>query len=200
VNDEAKLRSWNISAFKKRIVGTMAFGIPIRSSDVVHVLKKANSNDDVWFVLACWLREEAIREPEDFLPESIYSRLTQSIRQRLKGISFNDMRLFELVRCWERYFTRLLADKRRRSDSTDLRKELCAAGYVPEAVDLVMRKKWRSTVELTCEWLAARDVIPAKTKDPDPVSTLRNAYSRIKAESQPKRPRLDSSRSAKKAK
>ena len=187
VSEERKLRSWNLSALKKRLISTVAFRtrFPIPTSHVVNVLKKAKDNDEFfWFVLACWLSEEGVREPEDFLPPAIYSRLTQTARQYVKGISFNDMKLFEFVRCWEPYFEALLEDKkdlvkRHRTSPADVQKELSAAAYEPEAIELVMRKRRRSTVELTCEWVAGRGIIPAKTRDPDPVRTLRNAYSRI---------------------
>jgi hypothetical protein len=148
---------------------------------LVQTLKKIEDNNDLWFFLALWLKHEAIREPEEFLPSAIYKRLTRNVRKRAK-ISFTDMRYFELVRCWEPYFARLLEDcKRLRPSAPDLQKELCALGYEPKAVVLIEQKKWRSAVELACEWLAGRQIIPAKSKEPDPARTLRNAYSRIKA-------------------
>jgi hypothetical protein len=149
---------------------------------LVQTLKKIEDNDDLWFFLALWLKQEAIREPEESLPAAIYKRLTRNVRKRIQGISFTDMRYFELVRCWEPYFARLLEDRKRlRSSLADLQKELCALGYEPKAVELIKQKRWRSAIELACEWLAERQIIPAKSKQPDPARTLRNAYSRIKA-------------------
>jgi hypothetical protein len=204
---ERKLLRWETAAFKNQVISGLVFGIPLflssdavptlgrRTSEekkpslgssaylgLVQTLKKAKNNDELWFLLALWLKQEAIREPEDFLPTPTYARLTLKARERLREISFTDMRYFELVRCWEPYFVQLLADRKRlRHNSASLEKELSALGYVPKSVELVMRKGWRSAIELACEWLADREVIPPKKNDQDPVSALRNAYSRIKA-------------------
>jgi hypothetical protein len=149
---------------------------------LVQTLKKIENNDDLWFFLALWLKHEAIREPEEFLPAAIYKRLTRNVRKRIQGISFTDMRYFELVQCWNPYFTRLLENSERlRSSHADLQKELCSLGYELKAIGLIKQKRWRSAIELACEWLAMRQIIPAKNNDPDPARMLRNAYSRIKA-------------------
>lgn len=199
LDKEKKLLSWDPSTLKNQLLSAVTFRTSGRSSSdtvatpagliskgdaylsLVQSLKKAKTEDDLWFVLALWLKREAIREPEDFLPRKNYMHVTQKARERLRGISFSDMRYFELVRCWEPYFTSLLQDKRQRSGSVNLDKELSALGYARESVKLITGKNWRSTVELACEWLAERQIISAKTNNPDRASTLRNAYSKIKA-------------------
>lgn len=204
---ERKFRAWNSAAFKNQFVSALAFGVPLFSSSntvttplgrtrkgrkldlppsrymrLVQTLKNAENKDELWFFLALWLKQEAIREPKDFLPPATYARLTRKDHKRLRGISFSDMRYFELVRCWEPYFSKLLEDcKRLRYNSANLEKELSTLGYVPKSVELVLLKRRRSAVEISCVWLADRGVIRSKNKNPDPVSTLRNAYSRIKA-------------------
>jgi hypothetical protein len=203
VKKEKKLLSWDPFTLKNQLLNAVTFKKSGRSSSdmvatpagamsnssanlsVVQSLKAAKTDDDFWFLLAIWLKQEAVREPEDFLPTLIYARLTRKVRERLRGISFSDMKYFELVRCWERYFISLLQDKRQRSGSANLNKELSVLGYVSESVELIMHKNWRSAVELACEWLSVRHIISAKTNDPDPASTLRNAYSRIKARTHP---------------
>lgn len=204
---ERKVLDWDLAAFKHQRVSHFAFGIPLFLSSekgsapvrrkrkvkqrpspagkyltLTHILKKTKNRDELWFLLALWLKQEAIREPEDFLPPAIYKRLTREARQRLQGISFTDMWYFELIRCWEPYFVRLLKDRKGfRPNTPIVEKELCDLGYEPKSVKLIMQKRWRSAVELACAWLADREVIPLKNEGQDPVSTLRNAYSRIKA-------------------
>jgi len=149
-------------------------------SRLVESLKKA-TGDDLWFHLALWLKNEGIREPEDWLPANIYSRLTQEPRKRLQGISFTDMWHYELVRCWERYFAALLHEKRKRSKSVNLKKGLVELGYEPKSVEIIMSKNWRSPVAPACEWLATRDILRPKTENADAATMLRNAYSRVNA-------------------
>jgi hypothetical protein len=204
---ERKILAWDLAALKNQLMSALAFGVPPFLSlktvpqptgptqkgekfdlppstylNLVRSLRDARNNDDLWFLIALWFKEEAIREPEDFLPPATYKRLTRRVRERFQGISFTDMRYFELVRCWEPYFLKLLEDREGlRHNTANPKKELLALGYVPKSVELVMRKRWRSAVELAFEWLADRQVIRPKNNDPDPISTLRNAYSRIKA-------------------
>ena len=204
---ERKILAWDSAAFKNQLVSTLAFGVSLFSSSntvptptrpmqtagkldlppsaylsLVQTLKKAKNKDELWFLIALWLKQEAIREPEDSLPPATYKRLTREVRERLRGISFTDMQYFELVLCWEPYFSKLLEDcKRLRYHSANLEKELTALGYVPKSVELILLKRWRSAVEVSFEWLADRGVIRSKNAEADPISTLRNAYSRIKA-------------------
>lgn len=140
-------------------------------------LKDAKNNEERWCYLARWLKQESICEPNQFLPKATYRQLTVKYRKRLKGISFTDPFYFELVRTWEPYFERLLDD---RKNSRDLQK-LASLGYSRESVNLVITKSWRSAVDVSCEWLAQREVVSTKRKTQQDVArTLRNAYSRVK--------------------
>jgi hypothetical protein len=149
-------------------------------------MKEAKNNEERWVYLARWLKQEGICEPKQFLPSVTYRCLKQAYQKHLKGISFTDPFYFELVRTWEPYFKDLLNDRKKTPDVDALRN----LGYDSKSVDLLIRKPWRSPVELACEWLAQRGAIRSKRRDPDPARILRNAYSRVKtkASSGPFRP------------
>ena len=68
-----------------------------------------------------------------------------------------------------------------RQQGKDPAPELVGLGYSAFPAANSARKRWRSPVEFTCEWLAERSGLPlAKPKrDPNPARTLRNAYSRV---------------------
>lgn len=147
---------------------------------LVETLRQAKDKDKLWLFLALWLKQEAVREPEHFLPPETYQRLTLKSRQRFRGISFSDMKYSELVRCWMPYFERLLEDRNRNhSIAPSVHAELSALGYDSKAVELIMSRRWRSAVELSCEWLAAHKVIHTNRVDPDLARTLSNAHSRV---------------------
>jgi len=95
----------------------------------------------------------------------------------VKGLSSIDFKYNDLVEGWVLYFDRLLKD-RGRGTGKDM-KRLSALGYEEEAVKLLLDKRWRSAVPLTCAWLAQRNVICTSRKNPDVARTLENAYSRV---------------------
>jgi hypothetical protein len=207
---ECVVLGWDPSSIKNRLVSALVFGAPRPSSSskialpthsrrsssqgntqqenpspnayltLVQTLKEAKNKYDLWFILGLWLKQESIREPEEFLPGDIYQRLTRRVRKRIQGISFTDMKYFELVQCWTPYFAQLLDDLTRLRHR-NAKIELSRLGYVLEAIELITNKQKRSAVEVACEWLARRDIIPAKSDKTDPARTLRNAYSRINA-------------------
>lgn len=138
---EQEIISWGRETLKKYLVSSLTFGAKRKNQDghsddygaLVEALKNAKDQDDLWVLLAAWLNLENICKPEDFLPRKIYARLTRSATERLKGISFSDVRYFELVTGWMPYFSKMLEDRRKLgSKPKELAKTLCALGYQPE--------------------------------------------------------------------
>ena len=198
---EREIISWGRETLKKYLVSSLKFGSKRKNPEgrhsddygaLVEALRKAKNRDDLWLFLAAWLNWENICKPEDFLPPKIYARLTRNAAEGLKGISFSDVRYFELVTSWKPYFSKMLEDRKQLGSKTELAKTLCTLGYQPETVVLFTRKHWRSPIELACEWLAERPGVCSNDEKADPISALRNAYSRIKSGARPQWTRLQS--------
>lgn len=139
--------------------------------DIVEVLRKAKGKDARLFLLAWWLKQENICEPEDLLGPDALRRMAN---QYFRGFSFTDSRYASLVDTWLPYFEKLLNDLRyaQKSSGGPVPK-LVNAGYDELAVQCALRK--RSAIAAACEWLVGRETFGRQLDAP----TLRNAYSRF---------------------
>jgi hypothetical protein len=139
--------------------------------DLIDLLRRAGSSEARWVVLARWLRQEKICEPEDFLPKEVsFHALTQEL---WKGTRRQDFIHMSLVEAWLPYFQKLLVDIKalkqqgvRRSDD-----QLEKKGYDRDAV--VIAKNEASPFEAVYSWL--------ESKRKGKMHTFRNAYSRARA-------------------
>lgn len=131
------------------------------------LLRKAKDADARLFVLAWWLKQEGICEPEELLPKGMLQRWANSY---FSDFSTADLRNACLVRTWYPYFEQLLADLREVQRTPHrLREKLGNGGYDREAIVCAIGK--RTPTAAVCEWLEQRIRIDART--------IRNAYSRV---------------------
>lgn len=143
---------------------------------LLEVFRNTKNPDERLLILAQWLWAELGQSPEVSLGEEVASRLSSAVKKRLKSFPVNDLYYTHLVLTWLPYTQRLFQDAQRpgsKSDSLDV--------YEKTAVQIYRSKSWRSQIEFTCEWLAARGGIETQKarKEPDMARRLVNACSRI---------------------
>jgi len=149
---------------------------------LLKLFREATKADDRLHVIAQWLWAELGAPPETLLGETTTKHLVTHAQKRVSGLQLNDFYYAQVVQHWLPYAERLFQDARSgRTTPRTLNASLRSLGHDPIAVDVFFRKKWRSQIEFTCEWLAARGGIKMlkARRDPDMARTLRNAYSRI---------------------
>jgi hypothetical protein len=127
-----------------------------RGSKYQHLLelsKKAHDRETRWIVLARWLRQENVCEPEEFLPKKLLDNLIYEI---WKGTRLDDPMDVTLVEIWLPYFQRLIAEAEvlRQQNVRRIAEELVKAGYDPNAAELAQNE--RSPFETLYAWLAIR--------------------------------------------
>lgn len=130
--------------------------------DILEVLRTQTKLEGRLFLLAWWLRQEKVCEPEDIIGIEVLRRLAKKL---FRWLSTSDFHHAETVRAWIPYFDRLIRESRMVKDSSKLVKQ----GYDEKTVWAVFKK--RSPISSACEWLAPRLGVDS--------ATLANAYSRI---------------------
>jgi hypothetical protein len=118
-------------------------------------------------LLAHWLSQENVCEPEDIVGIELLQRLA---KKTFRCLSPSDFDHADRVRKWLPYFERLLTDYRAYKGAAS---ELAKLGYDKTAV-LAARRK-RSAIPAACEWLAARRDSVSNVDAP----VLQNSYSRV---------------------
>jgi hypothetical protein len=132
---------------------------------ILRLLRRWSKQEDRLFLLAWWLSQERVCEPEGILGIGVLRRMAN---KRFRRLSATDFQHAETVRVWLPYFNRLTNDFRSKSVA-----ELVKLGYNEAAAQAAAGK--RSVIEAACAWLADR---PGLINNVD-VPTLRNAYSRV---------------------
>jgi hypothetical protein len=133
---------------------------------ILDIMRTQTKREIRLFLLAWWLKQEKVCEPEDILGIEVLRRPAKKIFHFLSPTDFHHA---ERVRKCLPYFERLLTDF---DTHKGVVSELVKLGY-DEAVVLAARKK-RSAVPAACEWLAERGSV----SNVDAL-TLQNAYSRV---------------------
>jgi hypothetical protein len=129
---------------------------------ILEMLRAQTKQEDRLFLLAWWLNQEKVCEPE----EIIGNRMMRQLAKKSFGfISAKDFHHAGAVRAWIPYFDKLIHDSRGGKDSS----KLVMQGYDEKAVWAVYQK--RSSIAAACDWLATRLGVDSPT--------LVNAYSRI---------------------
>jgi hypothetical protein len=143
---------------------------------LLEVFRNTKSPDERLLILAQWLWAELGQSPEVSLGEEVASRLSSAVKKRLKSFPLNDLYYTNLVLTWLPYTQRLFQDAQRPGSKSDSLED-----YEKNAVQIYRSKSWRSPIEFTCEWLAARGGIETlkARKDPDMARRLVNACARI---------------------
>ena len=132
---------------------------------VVELLQNARDRRTRLSIIALWLAEERICEPEGILGSE---ELQRQAAKMFRGLSASDFRHADTVRAWIPYFERLLPDLRTAKHNRDL----VSRGYEEGAVQAASKK--RSPVAAACEWLAKSRPSLNITG-----ATFANAYSRL---------------------
>jgi hypothetical protein len=141
--------------------------------------RETKNPDERLGILAQWLWAELDQSPEDSLGKEGVAHLSSAGQERLGRLPLNDFRYTQLVRTWLPYADRLFQDAK--MPGRRLKEHLLSLGYEKTAVETYLKKSWRSRIEFTCDWLAARggiEMLKAR-EDSDIARTLRNAYTRI---------------------
>jgi hypothetical protein len=134
---------------------------------ILDLLRKQTNREGRLFLVACWLSQEKVCEPEAIVGVEVLRRLA---RKTLGFLSPSDFHHADRVRSWLPYFKKLLADFRIHKGTGS---ELVELGYDKAAVWAAGRK--RSAIPAACEWLAdCRD-----SNSSADALTLQNAYSRV---------------------
>jgi hypothetical protein len=129
---------------------------------ILEALRAQTKQEDRLLLLAWWLNQENVCEPEDI----VGSRILRQLAKKLFGfLSTKDFHHAEAVRAWIPYFDKLIRDSRVIKDNS----KLVGQGYDERAVWAVFKK--RSPIASACDWLAPRLGVDSPT--------LVNAYSRI---------------------
>jgi len=143
-------------------------GLGTKYRDLLELLRKANDRESRWILVARWLRQEGVCEPEAFLPSKRYG-IRYLTKKLWKGIRRKDLVRVIRVEIWLPYFQKLLKDR----DSLAARgihriqEEMKKLGYEQSAVEAAGRKT--SPLEAIYDWLEVRGL--------DSAASTRNAYS-----------------------
>jgi hypothetical protein len=123
--------------------------------DLIQLLQKAGDRKARWIILARWLRQEKVCEPEDFLPpkfslDSLADGLSKGTRRR-------DPLHLARVEIWLPYFQRLITDIKvlREQKVQRIREELVTRKYDPAAIEEALKHE-RSALEALYHWLGKR--------------------------------------------
>jgi len=130
--------------------------------DILQALRAQTKQEGRLFVLAWWLSQEKVCEPEDIIGSEMLRRLAKKL---FGCLSTKDFQHADAVRAWIPYFDNLIRDFRAGKDSSKLVKQ----GYDEKAVWVAVDK--RSPISAACDWLAPRLGVDSPA--------LANAYSRI---------------------
>jgi hypothetical protein len=130
--------------------------------DILQALRAQTEQEGRLFVLAWWLSQEKVCEPEDIIGSEMLRRLAKKL---FGCLSTKDFQHADAVRAWIPYFDNLIRDFRAVNDRSKLVKQ----GYDEKAVWVAVNK--RSPISAACDWLAPRLGVDSPA--------LANAYSRI---------------------
>jgi hypothetical protein len=141
-------------------------------------LRTASEDNQKWRVLAMWLKQEQIWEPDAFLPKAIFRRLMKETLSPLGRVaSFRPAELLyaQVVEAWVPYFDLLVASYRiaRRERLSTAIERLRTHGFDSDAVEAVKNQgRPQPSANEAAYWFVAPRLIVG-------VDTVRVAHSRI---------------------
>jgi hypothetical protein len=149
-----------------------------RYAEFVKHLKALDDHELRWVLVARWLKEENICEPDKFLPPDVLRRALKKVRVMQVRSSPTDVYLWRLVRIWLPYFGNLNEDRRKipasRRGPGDA---LVNMGYSKDAVSWSLET--HSLIQAITNWLAERSTTPHSKRVS--ARTLANSYSKVLA-------------------
>jgi hypothetical protein len=134
---------------------------------ILDLVRTKTTPEDRLFLLARWLRQEKVCEPEDILGIEVLRRLAKKTFGCLSPSAFHHA---DRVKKYLPYFERRLTDFGTHKGAMS---KLVRLGYDEAAVRAAERK--RSAIPAACEWLADRRDLVSNVD----AQTLQNAYSRV---------------------
>jgi hypothetical protein len=134
---------------------------------ILDMVRAQTKQEDRLFLLASWLKQEKVCEPEDIIG---IKKLRRLAKKKFGFLSHSDFYHAERVRKCLRYFEKLLTDFGAHKGTVS---ELRKLGHNDVAIQAAQRK--RSAIPAACEWLAGRHDSVSNVD----AQTLQNAYSRI---------------------
>jgi hypothetical protein len=156
-----------------------------RYSELLRDLRKVKDIESRWILIARWLKNEGICEPEEFLPPPVLRRALKRVRSATTKLSPTKLHYWRLMTIWMPYFDSLFHDRSAVSKThRRVEDELMKLGYSRDAVkfsrprneeEFSMRK--RSSVQAVAGWLEERG--PLRGAKHVSAGTLKNAYSDV---------------------
>jgi hypothetical protein len=136
---------------------------------LLRLLRREKDAEMRLLLLARWLKQEGVCEPEKFLPKPIIDRLVQRFF-RSRRISPTALSYWAVITGWKAYFVRLQAAVRNvRSEDQDRESVLQKQGFTLETINYAIAHK-NSVLSAVMHWIGERRHIE--------LATLRNAYSK----------------------
>jgi hypothetical protein len=140
-----------------------------RYRQLLRLLKEFDDTELRWLLLARWLSEESICEPDEFLPPAILESLIKRYKAQTAKLSERDCLVWNLISIWHLYFSELqVAARKLPKRLRDHQQALAKLGFDPAAVHWILGT--RSLVPAITRWLEERGKGDARS--------LENAYSR----------------------
>jgi len=139
-----------------------------RNRKLLSLLSKPQDVEFRWILIARWLKQERVCQPQDFLPAGVRTQLIQKF-MKANPLSPTDLVYRSLIQNWKTYFDRINEELLTRKHLHRRREDVIQLGFDSGAVSIMARKK--SWLEAVCEWLDSRGKGNART--------LRNSYSRL---------------------
>ncbi len=126
-----------------------------RYRQLLEHLKETNTIESRWLLIARWLKQEGVCEPEGIMPPAMLRRALRSY-QRKERISNKDCYKWCLVSIWIPYFERLIRDRRSAPKSNlEPHERLRNQGYEPGAITASMDRE--SPIAAVTSWFEASD-------------------------------------------
>lgn len=129
------------------------------------LLRAEKDKELCWLIVARWMKQEKVREPEEFVPKQMLDRLLRRY-MKSKRISPSDLAYWAAVIAWKPYFVRLQSDLRNVSEEQQAALE--KMGYDPGAIKCATSR--RSLESAIIAWISERRHMQSRT--------FWNAYSR----------------------
>jgi hypothetical protein len=152
-----------------------------RYRKILELLRNQPDREFRWLLIANWLKQEGVCQPEEFLPAEVRRNLIKRYHQYLP-MSSADLYHRALIRNWLTYFERIRTELRAKGHLRRVREEVAKLDYDMKAVARVAKRR-STTINAICQWLAERGKGDARK--------LRNSYSRLHGHAEERALRLE---------
>jgi hypothetical protein len=146
---------------------------------------RQQSLEQLYQILAMWLRGEGIIGPQDFLPHKLFSELTKTTREVFGSYRPAEKYYADLVEVWLPYFEHFMKFYRLlcQTKEKQIGKKLKEKGYDSDAIRIVVHRqpRTRTAVSAAIKFVAFRNNLDENAIDENAIDedTIRTAHSRI---------------------